>query len=76
MNREQVILLISRINENNQIYNRIASYSTNTEIVQITKDILGSDFDFDAYQCFRFDKEKAFAAMSDSDNTYDFDYPF
>lgn len=76
MSQQQVICLISKINGNNQIYNRMAAYRTNTEIVQMTKEILGPDFEFDDYPFFLFNKEKVFAKITEFDDMEDLDIPF
>lgn len=53
--KNQFISIISCINSNNQIYNRRANKSCNTEIVKYAINIL-SDFDYDKYPYFEFYK--------------------
>ena len=53
-NRDQFIELFDSINRNDQIYNRGAAYSTNSEIVKAAKKILEADFDYSLYRRMRF----------------------
>ena len=56
MTRDQLIRLITVSNDNDQIYNRNASYSTNTEIIAAAHLMLGSDFEYSSYCHFKFDE--------------------
>ena len=55
-NKQQLIELIRVIDNNPQIYNRVRSYSDNNEILKICEQLLDSDFDFEKYHNFIFDK--------------------
>jgi hypothetical protein len=55
-NKQQLIELISVIDNKPQIYNRACSYSDNNEILSKCKSLLDSDFDFEKYYNFIFDK--------------------
>ena len=57
MSRQQYVRLIAVVNENDQIHNRNASYSTNTEIAMAAFITLGADFDYSQYPRYLFDKE-------------------
>ena len=52
--REQIILLIEAIDQNDQIHNRGASLYTNKMVYQIAEKILPPDFDYAIYTNFRF----------------------
>ena len=54
MTKGQYIRLIEVINSNDQIWEWEGSFSMNTEIVKIASNALGLDFDFGAYNNFRF----------------------
>lgn len=56
-NKQQLIELISVIDNNPQIYNRVSSYADNTEIIRKSKHLLDLDFNFRQYYNFVFDKE-------------------
>ena len=58
MSRDQYVMLITTINENDQIYNRNANFSTNTEIAMAAQTTLGADFDYSRYPRFSFDNAK------------------
>ena len=58
MSRDQFLRLITLINENDQIYNRNANNSTNTEIAAAAHMTLGVDFDYSQYPHFSFDTSK------------------
>lgn len=55
-NKKQLIELISAIDNNSQIYNRVNSYSDNNEILKKCKHLLDSDFNFGQYYNFVFDE--------------------
>lgn len=55
-NKTAIEKLVRVINENNQIYDRWASNSANTEIVKIKKEIFLDNFDFSQYPNFKFDE--------------------
>lgn len=55
-NKGQLIELISVIDNNSQIYNRVSSYSDNNEIIRKCKHLLDSDFDFEQHLNFIFDE--------------------
>lgn len=59
MTRDQYLRLISVVNTNDQIYNRNANYSTNTDIAMAAHTSLGEDFDYSQYPHFVFDTAKA-----------------
>lgn len=73
MTRDQFVRLITVINGNNQVYNRNASHSTNTEIVTKALPILGRDFDFEQYPHFSFDVEKVNSSIMDISQSNDSD---
>lgn len=58
MTRDQFLRLITVVNTNDQIYNRNANYSTNTEIAMAAHKTLGADFDYSQYPHFVFDTSK------------------
>lgn len=58
MSRRQYVGLIAAVNENDQIHNRHANYSTNTEIAMAAYITLGADFDYTQYPRFSFDEAK------------------
>lgn len=58
MSRGQLVRLIEVIDNNDQIYNRNANYSTNTEIAEVAHSVLGDEFDYRRYPHFTFDNEK------------------
>ena len=68
MTRDQFVRLISEINGNNQIYNRNANYSTNTEIAKVAFPLLGSDFDYASYPNFTFDADKIVESDNDKNS--------
>lgn len=78
MSRTQFIRLITVINENDQIYNRNANYSTNTEVAMIAHESLGADFDYSQYPHFVFDTTKITGTeqCEDSDEDIEEDLPF
>ena len=55
LNKQQLIELISVIDKNPQIYNRVSSYSDNNEILRKCKHLLDSNFNFGQYYNFVFD---------------------
>lgn len=52
--KEQFIELLEVIDDNDQIYNRNAAYSTNTEIIKQAQKYLGKDFDYDQFSNIQF----------------------
>ena len=58
MTRDQFLRLITVVNTNDQIYNRNANYSTNTEIAMAAHKTLGADFYYSQYPHFVFDTSK------------------
>lgn len=62
MSRDQFLRLIFVVNENDQIYNRYANYSTNTEIAMAAQMVLGADFDYGQYPHFAYDTQKVMGA--------------
>ena len=78
MTRDQFVRLISEINGNNQIYNRNANYSTNTEIAKVAFPLLGSDFDYGSYPNFTFDADKIVESDNDknSEEESEIELPF
>ncbi|MPM22801.1 hypothetical protein SDC9_69259 [bioreactor metagenome] len=55
-NKQQLIELISVIDNNPQIYNRACSYTDNNEILKKCRHLLDSDFDFRQYKNFVVDE--------------------
>ena len=51
----QFILLIDKVDNNDQIHDRRSSFTTNTEIVIYAQKVLGNDFDFSRYPRFKFE---------------------
>ncbi|MBR4984482.1 MAG: hypothetical protein IKY83_01920, partial [Proteobacteria bacterium] len=66
MSREQFIRLITVINDNSQIYNRSASYYTNTEIINFACNLSGDDLDFNQFPHFEFDSNNENINMIDT----------
>lgn len=54
LTRDQFIALIAAINGNDQIYRRNAAEYNNNEIVRKAKELLGEDFNYEAYSNFKF----------------------
>lgn len=52
--KEQFIEILNIINSNAQIYNRGASYVSNTEIINAAKKILEKTFDYSRYDNIKF----------------------
>ena len=55
--KDQIISLISAINENSQLYNRNRAYSDNNIIVKKCANKLGIDFNYKKYENFKFSEE-------------------
>lgn len=66
MSCDQLIRLITVVNENDQIYNRKANYATNTEIALAARAKLGNEFNYSKYPHFTFDATKIFEEKEDA----------
>lgn len=55
--KEQVINLIEAINENDQLYNRNKAYSDNNKIIEKCANLLGTSFNYQQYENFKFSQE-------------------
>lgn len=76
MSCDQLIRLISAVNTNDQIYNRNASFATNTEIALAARSILGDEFDYSKYPNFTFDSTKVFEEKDDAEIVDEDEIPF
>lgn len=78
MTHDQYLRLITVVNSNDQIYNRNANYSTNTEIVAAAHTSLGEDFDYSKFSHFSFDSEKVLGTekKESADAVVDAELPF
>lgn len=54
--KDDFIRLIQEINKNNQIYNYSGQRARNNSIIASAKFVLPEDFDYDAYEKFRYTK--------------------
>lgn len=73
MGKENFLSLLNVINENSQIYNRGASYSSNTNIIREAKKFLDSDFDYTRYCNIDFDKSiltDSFVELTEIDDCF------
>jgi len=76
MSCDQLIRLITVINENDQIYNRKANYATNTEIALTAHTKLGDEFDYSKYPHFSFDTTKIFGEKDGAEIFDEDEIPF
>lgn len=76
MSRNQLLRLVTVVNENDQIYNRKANYVTNTEIAVAAHDKLGDEFDYSKYPHFLFDTTKLSDIAENAEESVEDEIPF